>query len=158
MITVKEPNVLNLIIPMLALLLSFLSALASLRYFLTRMGRIYWIIPFVISVILFYQNIKTLLEYAASSDPFPITFDSVLPLVLTILWYAMVQAFHFALKTEREYNKYVEESRSTYNEARFINLMEKRQMKKEQKERHIRAENEARKTYVPQYNFPPEEE
>ncbi len=148
---------LNLIIPLSALLLTFLSALASLRYFLTRMGRIYWIIPFIISIILFYQEMKILLEYSASSDVFPLTTDTVLPLILAILWYAMVQAFHFALKTEREYNRYVEESRATYNEARFLALMERRQIKKEMKERKIRADYMSRVVRISEYTFPEEE-
>ena len=147
---------LNLIVPLLALLLSFLSSLASLRYFLTRNGRIYWIIPFIISIILFYQNLRVLLDYADTLSPFPLTFDTVLPLVLSILWYAMIQAFHFALKTEREYNKYVEESRRTYNEARFINLMEKRKTKKEIEEKKSEVNNKPKEILIPLYSFPPE--
>ena len=147
---------LNLIVPLLALLLSFLSSLASLRYFLTRNGRIYWIIPFIISIILFYQNLRVLLDYADTLSPFPLTFDTVLPLVLSILWYAMIQAFHFALKTEREYNKYLEESRRTYNEARFINLMEKRKTKKEMEEKKSEVNNKPKEIHIPLYSFPPE--
>ncbi len=149
---------LNLIIPLGALLLSFLSAVSAIRFFLSRTGRIYWIIPFIISVLLFCQNLKTLITYADTDMVYPITFDSIIPLVLAILWYAMINAFHFALKTEREYNKYVEESRRTYTEARFITLMEKRQTKKEQKERKIAASSRAKKPSVPEYDFPSEEE
>ncbi len=149
---------LNLIIPLGALLLTFLSAVSAIRFFLTRNGRIYWIIPFIISVLLFYQNLKTLISYAGPSEVYPVTFDSIIPFVLSILWYAMINAFHFALKTEREYNRYVEESRRTYNEARFINLMERRQTKKEIRERRIAADSKARKPSVPQYDFPEEED
>lgn len=147
---------LNIIIPLSSVLLVFLATLSSLRYFLTRIGKIYWIIPLFISVILFYQNIKILISYAALSEAYPVTFDTLLPLVLAILWYAFVQAFHFALKTEREHNKYLEESRSTYNEARFLTLMERRQTKKEIKERKLNAENKSRKISVPGYSFPQE--
>lgn len=120
------------------------------------MGKIYWIIPFIISIILFYQNLKVLLEYAMPGTLFPLTFETLLPFVMAILWYAMVQAFHFALKTEREYNKFVEESHATNNEARFITLMEKRQTKRERKERKLMSENKSRKISISEYNFPPE--
>lgn len=150
----EEINVLNIIIPMLTLLLAFLSALSSLRFFLTRLGRIYWIIPFFISLILFYQNIKVLIEYADSTQSYPVSFDTILPLVLNILWYSMIIAFHYALKTEREYNKYVEESRRTYNEARFIALLEKRQTKKEDREKKIESNNRSRKVEIKDYDFP----
>ncbi len=149
---------LNLIIPLGALLLSFLSSISAIRFFLSRNGRIYWIIPFLISVIFFYQNLSTLIVYADTTVSYSATVDTVLPLVLAILWYAMINAFHFALKTEREYNKYTEESRRTYNEARFINLMEKRQTMKEKKEEKIEADNRTRSPSVPQYTFPPEEQ
>lgn len=105
-------------------------------------------------MILFYQNIKVLIEYADSTLSYPITFDTILPLVLNILWYSMIIAFHYALKTEREYNKYVEESRRTYNEARFINILEKRQTKKEEKERKIESNNRSRKVEIKAYDFP----
>ena len=124
----------NFIVPTLALLLAFLSSIASFRYLITRQG-IYWTIPFFISLILFYQNIITLLEATVAEGDFLITFNSMLPLVLAILWYALIQAFHFALKTEREYNKYVDQSRKTYNEARFVLLTERRRTRKEQMEK-----------------------
>ena len=127
-------KVINFIVPTLALLLAFLSSIASFRYLITRQG-IYWTIPFLISLILFYQNIITLLEATVAEGDFLITFNSMLPLVLAILWYALIQAFHFALKTEREYNKYVDQSRKTYNEARFVLLTERRRTRKEQMEK-----------------------
>lgn len=147
---------LNLIIPLFSVLLAFLSSLSSIRYFLTRRGRVYWIIPFFISIILFYQNTKVLIHYASGEEIFPITFDNLLNLAQAILWYAFVEAFNFALKTEREENKYLDESRSTYNEARFLTLMEERETKKEIKERKLNAENKSRKFNIPKYNFPPE--
>ncbi len=149
---------LNIIIPVGALLLSFLSAISAIRFFLSRNGRIYWIIPFFISLIFFYQNLCTLIVYADTTASYSISFDTVLPFVLAILWYAMLNAFHFALKTEREYNRYTEESRRTYNEARFINIMENRQTKKERKERKLEADNRTRSPSVPQYSFPPEDD
>lgn len=148
---------LALFVPLLTLLLSFLASLASLRYFITRNGRIYWIIPFIISIILFYQNLKTLIDSQGNYSNYTISFETILPFVLSLLWYCMIQAFHFALKTEREYNKFVEESRRTYNEARFINLMEKRRTKKEIEEKKNEANNKPKKITIPLYNFPEEE-
>lgn len=97
-----------------------------------------------------------MLEYSVPGVVFPLTVESLLPLVTSILWYAMIQAFHYALKTEREYNKFVEESRATMNEAKFITLMEKRQTKKEREERKLLSENKSRKFTIDEYNFPSE--
>ena len=146
-------KVINFIVPTLALLLAFLSSIASFRYLITRQG-IYWTIPFLISLILFYQNIITLLEATVAEGDFLITFNSMLPLVLAILWYALIQAFHFALKTEREYNKYVDQSRKTYNEARFVLLTEKRRTRKEQMEKKEEKRNKPVVPKVPSYSFP----
>ena len=143
----------NFIVPTLALLLAFLSSIASFRYLITRQG-IYWTIPFFISLILFYQNIITLLEATITEGDFLITFNSMLPLVLAILWYALIQAFHFALKTEREYNKYVDQSRKTYNEARFVLLTERRRTRKEQMEKKEEKRNKPVVPKVPSYSFP----
>ena len=143
----------NFIVPTLALLLAFLSSIASFRYLITRQG-IYWTIPFLISLILFYQNIITLLEATVAEGDFLITFNSMLPLVLAILWYALIQAFHFALKTEREYNKYVDKSRKTYNEARFVLLTERRRTRKEQMEKKEEKRNKPVVPKVPSYSFP----
>ena len=85
---------------------------------------------------------------------FIISFSSLLPLVLSILWYALIQAFHFALKTEREYNKYVDQSRKTYNEARFVLLTERRRTRKEQIENKTKATNKPIVPSVPVYHFP----
>ena len=146
----------NFIVPTLALLLTFLAAIASFRYLWTRQG-IYWAIPFLISLILFYQNLTTLLEAAEAEGDFVISFTSSLPLVLAILWYALIEAFHFALKTEREYNKYVDQSRKTYNEARFVLLTERRKTRKEQIENKTKARNKPINPSVPIYNFPDDE-
>ena len=105
-------------------------------------------------MILFYQNIITLLEATVAEGDFLITFTSMLPLVLAILWYALIQAFHFALKTEREYNKYVDQSRKTYNEARFVLLTERRRTRKEQMEKKEEKRNKPVVPKVPSYSFP----
>ena len=146
----------NFIVPTTALLLTFLASIATLRYLLTRQG-IYWAIPFLISLILFYQNLTTLLEAAEAQGDFIISFTSTLPLVLSILWYTLIEAFHFALKTEREYNKYVDQSRKTYNEARFVLLTERRKTRKEQEENKTKATNKPITPSVPIYNFPDDE-
>ena len=146
----------NFIVPTLALLLVFLSSLASARYLVTRQG-IYWAIPFLISLILLYQNLSTLLLAAETEGDYILSFSSILPLVLAILWYALIQAFHFALKTEREYNKYVDQSRKTYNEARFVLLNERRRLRREQMENKTKATNKPIKPSIGLYNFPDDE-
>ncbi|MGN1163782.1 MAG: hypothetical protein ACI4S4_03130 [Candidatus Ornithospirochaeta sp.] len=146
----------NFIVPTLALLLVFLAAIASFRYLITRQG-IYWTIPFLISLILFYQNLTTLLEAAEGEGDYLLTFPQVLPLVMAILWYAMIQSFHYALKTEREYNKYVDQSRRTYNEARYVLLTEKRKTRKEQMERKTKTTNKPIVPTVSSYSFPDDE-
>lgn len=146
----------NFIVPTMALLLTFLATIATLRYIVTRQG-IYWAIPFLISLILFYQNLTTLLSAAEGEGDYIITFSSVLPLVLSILWYALIQAFHFALKTEREYNKYVDQSRKTYNEARFVIMTERRKTRREQEDRKNESRNKPVVPHIPSYSFPDED-
>ncbi|MCI7606978.1 MAG: hypothetical protein MSS69_09540 [Spirochaetales bacterium] len=146
----------NFIVPTTALLLTFLASIATLRYLLTRQG-IYWAIPFLISLILFYQNLTTLLKAAEAEGDYILSFTTMLPLVLAILWYALIEAFHFALKTEREYNKYVDQSRKTYNEARFVLLTERRRTRKEQMENKTKATNKPINPRVPVYTFPDDE-
>ena len=146
----------NFIVPTTALLLTFLASIATLRYLLTRQG-IYWAIPFLISLILFYQNLTTLLKAAEAEGDYILSFTTMLPLVLAILWYALIEAFHFALKTEREYNKYVDQSRKTYNEARFVLLTERRRTRKEQMENKTKATNKPVTPRVPVYTFPDDE-
>ena len=146
----------NFIVPTLALLLVFLAAIASFRYLITRQG-FYWAIPFFISLILFYQNLTTLLRAAESEGDYALTIPAMLPLVLAILWYAMIQSFHYALKTEREYNKYVDQSRRTYNEARFVLLTERRKTRKEQMERKTKTTNKPVVPRISTYSFPDDE-
>ena len=97
------------------------------------------------------------MEAAEAQGDFIISFTSTLPLVLSILWYTLIEAFHFALKTEREYNKYVDQSRKTYNEARFVLLTERRKTRKEQEENKTKATNKPITPSVPIYNFPDDE-
>ncbi len=147
---------LTLIIPLSALLITFLASLACIRFLLTRRGRIYWIIPVFISLILFYYNLRILLEYGSSTLLYPVTFDSVLPLVLSIFWYGAVISFHYALKTEREYNKFVEESRATHAEAAFVEKVERRELRKERREKTAVIRNRTSKPVIPGYDFPSE--
>lgn len=133
-------------------MLTFLGALASARYLITRQG-FFWIIPVIISGILSYQNLITLLVAAESSSDV-LTFAAIIPLVLSILWYAMIQAFHYALKTQRSYNKYVEESRRTYNESRFVEKFERRMTVKEFQEKREELRNKPVSPKVSPYHFP----
>ena len=46
------------IIPIPALMLTFMALLASLRFIFSRQG-LYWIFPAIISLLMFFQNLNT---------------------------------------------------------------------------------------------------
>ena len=70
------------IIPLTALLLSFMALLASMRFIFSRQG-LYWLFPAIISLLLFFQNLDTLLLLGEEDiTEFAYTFRNFAPFVL----------------------------------------------------------------------------
>ena len=108
------------IIPITALLLAFMSLLASLRFIFSRQG-LYWVFPAMISLILFFQNLQQLLlageEEMAGID---LSFPSLSPLILAALWYMMIIVFHYALKKTITENRFENDSIKNRAEAEYL--------------------------------------
>ena len=86
------------IIPITALMLTFMALLASLRFIFSRQG-LYWIFPAIISLLMFFQNLNTLLMLGeAGITSFEYNFTNFAPFILAFLWYMMIVVFHYALK------------------------------------------------------------
>lgn len=132
------------IIPIASLLLTFLAFFASLRFLFSRQGA-YWIIPVVISLLLSANNAFYLFypNLVANELGFIYTFY---PLVISFFWYLMIITFHFALKKNVVKNKYLDEMNKNLAEARIIEKMDRRNKIKEEDAKKLARVNAA---YVP---------
>ncbi len=84
------------LIPLAALLLTFLSTLSCLRFMFSRQG-FFWIVPFGLSTLLTLNNFFTLLYPQLTFFSYPKVI-ALFPVLLAGFWYLMVITFHFALK------------------------------------------------------------
>ena len=142
------------IIPITALLLTFMSLLASLRFIFSRQG-LYWVFPAIISLLLFFQNLDTLLIIGEEGiTSFVYTFRSFSPFILSFLWYMMIVIFHYALKKTVEDNRFVNDSRKNKAEAEYLMKVEFRAVRKRRKKRKEELENSASVPSIPEYRTP----
>ncbi len=142
------------IIPITALLLSFMSLLASLRFIFSRQG-LYWVFPAIISTLLFFQNLDTLLILGESGIVvFEYTFRNFSPFILSSLWYMMIVVFHYALKKTVAENRFESDSRKNRAEAEYLMKVEMRKTRKVRKEKVKYIENKAGIPEIPEYDSP----
>ena len=119
------------IIPLICLLMTVMASLTCLRFILSREG-LYWVIPCLISIILTFENMDTLLIAAETSImPDYRTLRGISPVLIAFLWYMMIITFHYALRFKIKVNRYRHENRKNREEAEFIEKMERRKRKKE---------------------------
>ena len=119
------------IIPLICLLMTVMASLTCLRFILSREG-LYWVIPCLISIILTFENMDTLLIAAETSImPDYRTLRGISPVLIAFLWYMMIITFHYALRFKIKVNRYRNENRTNREEAEFIEKMERRKRKKE---------------------------
>ena len=119
------------IIPLICLLMTVMASLTCLRFILSREG-LYWVIPCLISIILTFENMDTLLIAAETSImPDYRTMRNIAPVLIAFLWYMMIITFHYALRFKIKVNRYRNENRKNREEAEFIEKMERRKRKKE---------------------------
>lgn len=139
------------IIPIAALLLAFMSLLATLRFIVSRQG-LYWVFPAIISLILFFLNLQTLLE-AGEAEPISIdlSFEATAPLILAALWYLTIIVFHYALKKTISENRFENDSIKNRAEAEYLEKYEARMRRKSQKRRSEKSENSSYIPSVPEY-------
>lgn len=109
------------LLPLACLLLNFLAFAACLRFLFSRQG-LYWIIPLALTAVISIPNALSL--YAVASDstlaPLRITALGLQPLLLSLLWYAMIVTFHYALKKTIRVNLYTEQVKKNLHEARHL--------------------------------------
>lgn len=142
------------IIPVFALLLTFLSLIASMRFIFSRQG-LFWILPAIISTLLCYQNLNTLLSISeADTTTFSYTLSSFLPFILGFLWYMMIIIFHYALRIAIPENKFISDSRKNRNEAMWNEKYEMRSSRKERQEKEEWSQNKTQKPSIPSYRDP----
>ena len=146
------------IIPVAALLLTFLSLLASMRFIFSRQG-LFWLLPALISILLSYQNLNTLLAISEAEDgAFSYTLTSFIPFILAFLWYMMIITFHYALKIAIPENKFISDSRKNRNEAIWNEKYEMRANMKERREKEEWSQYKSERPSVPSYREPEEKD
>ena len=142
------------IIPITALLLTFMSLLASLRFIFSRQG-LYWVFPAIISLLLFFQNLERLLVLGeAGITSFEYSFSNFSPFILAFLWYMMIVVFHYALKKTITENRFENDSVKNRAEAEYLEKYEARMRKKSRKQRSEDENNSASIPSVPEYRTP----
>ena len=146
------------IIPIIALLLTFMSLLASLRFIFSRQG-LYWVFPAIISLILFFLNLQRLLIIGEEApETIDLSFSAIAPLALAGLWYLMIIVFHYALKKTIVENSFENDSVKNRAEAEYLEKYEARIRRKSRRQRMERTENSASVPSVPEYRDPGERE
>ena len=145
------------IIPLTALLLSFMALLASMRFIFSRQG-LYWLFPAIISMLLFFQNLDTLLMLGEEGiTEFAYTFRNFSPFILAFLWYMMIVVFHYALKKNIAENRFESEANKNRAEAEYLMKVEMRAKRKARKARQKYLENRTSVPSIPQYRTPDED-
>lgn len=129
------------LIPIAALLLTFLSTLSCLRFIFSRQG-FFWIVPFGLSVLLTVNNFFILLypEFTFFSYPKAV---ALFPVLLAAFWYLMVITFHYALKKGVMKNRVSNDQVKNYREAQFLEKIERREFIKFTKRKKEILENGA---------------
>ena len=146
------------IIPITALLLSFMALLASMRFIFSRQG-LYWVFPAIISLLMFFQDLAILLSLGeANITTFEYTFANFSPFVMAFLWYMMVVVFHYALKKNAEENRFEIESRRNRKEAEYLEKFEMRKGRRERRIAEKRAASQASIPSIPEYEAPPDDD
>ena len=142
------------IIPITALLLSFMSLLTSLRFIFSRQG-LYWVFPAIISLLMFFQNLTTLLALGeAGITSFEYTFSNFSPFILAFLWYMMIVVFHYALKKTIDENRFESDSKKNRKEAEYLEKYERRKGRRERRKSMQRAASEHDVPSIPEYRTP----
>ena len=132
------------ILPTASLLLTFLSALACLRFLFSRQF-FFWFFPFCVSLLLCINNVFNLFSTQRSFIT-GLPGGQLLLLLLSFFWYMIVVIFHYALKRGVEKNRFRNDMRKNYNEAKFLEKKEKRDFLRSSKKKKKAAINGA---YMP---------
>ena len=139
------------IFPIAAMLLSFMALLSSIRFIISKNG-LFWILPAIISILLCFENLNTLLIVGEhGSEIYEMTFSNTIPVILSFLWYMMVIMFHYAMKLAIPENKYINDSKKNKAEAIYIEKYERRKNYVKRKNKEDDSSNKTRVPVVPSY-------
>jgi hypothetical protein len=126
-----------ILVPIFTTLLCFLAGAASLRFILSRQGW-FWVLPLILSVMFLYISIDPLMNVAtgviSGSYSVEISPDrsvrEVFPLIIVLIWYAMIITFRFALKMVVPVNRHLINTEKNLKESRYMQEVELRNLKK----------------------------
>ena len=128
-----------------------MALLSCLRFIFSRQG-VYWVLPALISLIMFFDNLQSLLifgEEGISSVEY--TLSDVSPFFIAILWYLTVIVFHHALTRKIPINSFENDSIKNRHEAAYLAKYEARQRKRIRKKNDPNEVNSLKMPHVPEY-------
>ena len=124
-------------VPIFTTLLCFLAGAACLRFILSRQGW-FWILPLIISTMFLYISIEPLMNVAtgAVSGSYLVEISpdrsvrEIFPLIIVLIWYAMIITFRYALKMVVPVNRHLINTEKNVKEARYMEKVELRSLTK----------------------------
>jgi len=156
----EEDSLLMILVPIFTTLLCFLAAAACMRFILSRQGW-FWILPLIISAILMYISIEPLMNVAtgAVSGSYLIEISpdrsvrEILPLIIVLIWYAMIITFRYALKMVVPVNRHLINTAKNLKESRYMEKIEFRNLKKRVRKKNRRTSTGFANTHGDMYSI-----
>lgn len=115
---------LSYLFPLLSLILSFLATLACLRFLLSRQF-FFWVLPLSFSTLLCVVNFCYVF-FPSLLSLFTVESLSLVLFLISTIWYCIVIYFHYIIKKAIGKNKVQSDSVKNYNEALFLEKIERR--------------------------------
>ncbi len=123
-------------------ILPLFGAMAScLRFFLSREGK-YWILPLAISLLLLLQNGSVL--YTGTHVESPLSTGGLIATLISILWYAVIVIFRYALKRTIQQSDYRQRVRKDLTESQFILKTQEIETRRRLKKMRVLSQGSAR--------------
>lgn len=111
------------IIPLASLMISFCSVYLCIKFIFSRQG-FFWVLPAALSVLIAAYMLNLLLVPSfALAVPFQLP---LFPLIVSVAWLIVVIQFRYSIKKSVDVNRFEDERRKNYTEAKFIEKSERR--------------------------------
>ncbi|MCR5731742.1 MAG: hypothetical protein K6G51_02215 [Sphaerochaetaceae bacterium] len=118
------------LIPISSLMLSFVSTYLCIKFIFSRQG-LFWILPFILSLLIdFYILNLIMVPSLLLALPFQFSF---FPLILSITYLIVIIQFRYTIKKSVPTNRYEDDMRKNFNEAKIIEKKERRSFLRNQK-------------------------
>ncbi len=132
------------IVPLTSLMISFISVYLCIKFIFSRQG-FFWILPSALSVLIAAYMLNLLLVPSYKlAIPFQIP---LFPLIVSIGWLIVVVQFRYSIKKSVDVNRFEDERRKNYTEAKFIEKSERRSFLRFQ---HRKMQESANSAFVPE--------